>query len=223
MANLQLVSALKKFIQNVYYGEGLSDNQARTNLEEGLVEMVYGNGSHASNGLLLTDDGYFLTSRHCVDREDFSKEGIELETLKIKLHGGRKYPIKSVCVRSTRDLDIAIAKADIPGDCNPKTYRFCNKKYADNSPVALFTRWQGEKNKKYGVVKKMNSKAYLGLSLMTCRQGDSGGIIVNSESRVMGVLSGMWQGEAFYNARSIALFKVLELVDFYRRRIESRQ
>src|SRR3989338_6978525 len=56
---------LNDFIANIHLGYHLTDDEARSSLDTGLVELVE-HGQHSSNGIFLTDDGYFLIAAHRV-------------------------------------------------------------------------------------------------------------------------------------------------------------
>ncbi|MEK6920848.1 MAG: hypothetical protein AABX82_03110, partial [Nanoarchaeota archaeon] len=61
-----LIETLDAFIQNIYVADGLRREDAQRNVAESLVELTY-YGQHAGNGILITDDGYFLTAWHCIE------------------------------------------------------------------------------------------------------------------------------------------------------------
>jgi hypothetical protein len=64
----QIATALDEFINSIYWGEDLRPAEARKNLEYGIIEITCGS-SHAANGLLITEDGYFITPKHCLSEE----------------------------------------------------------------------------------------------------------------------------------------------------------
>ena len=84
-AEKEFIPSLEQFIQQFYWGEHLTISQAERNLNESLVEITH-YGEHSSNGLLITDNGYFLTAKHCV----MSK----LRGMKIKLHNEKASAVK---------------------------------------------------------------------------------------------------------------------------------
>src|SRR3989338_4350191 len=61
----QSLLALEQFIQNYYHSDSLTNQQAYTKLQNGVVEITLF-GQHSSNGLLITENGYILTAKHCV-------------------------------------------------------------------------------------------------------------------------------------------------------------
>ena len=84
----QLVATLDDFLTNAK-NNSLTANEARKNLEEGVIELVK-YGKHSSNGLLITDDGYFLTARHCVEGS-LSQQ--------IVLYDGMKCKVEKICAQ----------------------------------------------------------------------------------------------------------------------------
>ena len=209
----ELITALDAFIQNFYHGESLTDAQARKNLEEGVIELVWRNGQHAANGLLVTESGYILTSNHCVEES-------HLSGLQVKNHNNICYEIEKVQVRSKGNLDLALVKANIPQKDIAKQYRFYDLKL-DYFAVAAFTRKEGLPVKKYGFAEKTNK--IVRYNFPDGAPGDSGGVIATPDSEIMAIYCGKIDGyDSVYSAFTVSLFKALELIHFYKRRLESR-
>ena len=184
---------LNEFIQQFHWGENLIKDKALSNLEDGLVEIV-DQGQHSSNGLLITNSGYFLTARHCVLES-------KLEGRSIRLANGRLYPIKEVWANTSKS-DIALARADIPvRDSESKQYKLYNTNTLNKSikyPVVLITRRSGEVKKSYGFIRDdlVKVKSYTGDTYcnhfelnISSQPGDSGGIVVSQDGRLVGFLS----------------------------------
>lgn len=214
--------ALEDFVQNVYWGENLSAEESKKRLEEGLVEARQ-DGQHRFNGLLVTDNGYFLTAKHCVNR-DFSGT-------KIYLHNGNSYPIEKVCCWGKKE-DIAIVKVDIGGNPAAKRYRIYYEEEIRDVPFALMARRDGGIIAKFGFANDAPiSKVYVEskgevwianhfMSDIPARPGDSGGIAVSNEGRLMGLtLMGTREG---YIAFAVKITKALELITFHRQRLLAR-
>jgi hypothetical protein len=215
----EIISALDSFIQQIYWGEDLELNEAKRNLEEGVVEIIK-YGKHTSNGLLITDDGYFLTALHCVD---------DTPKLNIKLHNGKTYKLEKEYIYAPK-LDIALAKANISCECKLRRYKFFNTNRLEKMPVALLTRWEGKLIIKGGftdgyygdmeVVKRPDNKIVSVsdqfTSNISSRKGDSGGIVVSSfDARLMGILSSTNK----HTSSATGWLKILELIDFYKRKL----
>ena len=55
------VPLLEKFLGELYIGARLATPEARRTIEESLLELTI-HGGHTSNGLLITQNGYFITA-----------------------------------------------------------------------------------------------------------------------------------------------------------------
>ena len=212
----ELITALDNFIQNFYHGGSLSEAEARETIEEGLLELVWKNGKHAANGLLVTESGYFITSDHCVDQEHLSQ-------LQVRDHRNKRYEIEKVLVRGKGDLDIALVKAEMPFIDIARRYRFRNSvDKIDNIPVALLTRRNGEIVRKYGLIPSFRDhSSHFYHTNINCVPGDSGGIILTPTFQPIGILRGTNNSHT-YNSKAVDFFKALELIHFYKSRLESR-
>jgi hypothetical protein len=224
------ISALDGFIQQVYWGEDLTPDQSEESLQQGLVEISYIWGDHAANGILITDDGYFLTARHCLDK---------LSDKKVRLYDQTCHMIDEMCAFSKLE-DIALAKADIPGECKPKSYRFYNTGEMESDlreggkmPVAAVARWNNQLKRNFGFVEmvanpcktrmKDGTKTRFPNQFMVSaksRPGYSGGLVTCYGGRFMGIISGGFEDRS--RTTAVKLFKALELVDFYKRRLQAR-
>lgn len=220
-----LVSALDEFIQQFYWGEGLKQDESRKNLEEGIIEITH-YGNHSSQGILITEDGYFLTAKHCIDKD--------LPEKRIRLFNGRTYSIEKVCAYDTED-DAALAKANIQkSECNSKKYRIFNtNKLEKNIPIAIMTRWDKKLKTSYGSITRTWSADKVESSdgqlvsyhnhfelNVFLKPGNSGGIVVSPDGRLIGMLS---SGNENYNHSSgIKIIKAFELIESYKRKIQER-
>ncbi len=143
-SGMKAVDALKTFTHQFYFGEALTQEQTQKNLESGIVELIWPNGKHCSNGLLITENGYFVTCEHCLNGNS--------EEQKIRNHKGNIYEIERVLVTSRKN-DLALVKAAIPEEAVPRSYKFLDYESAESREiVALFGRRDGEIYKKYGYV-----------------------------------------------------------------------
>ena len=86
----RLVTTLDDFLTNAK-NNSLTSEQAKKNLREGIIELIK-NEQHSSNGLLITDDGYFLTARHCVEGS---------LPLQIVLYDGMKCRVEKYVLKET--------------------------------------------------------------------------------------------------------------------------
>jgi S1-C subfamily serine protease len=228
----EVISMLENFIQQLYWGYNLDSNESKKNLEESLIEITK-YGKHASNGILISENGYFLTAKHCISRDLFS--------MKIRLYNGLSYPIEKVCVEygEGKNLknDLALVKAKIPNKSLSKTYRIFNTLSEIGTkklPLIILTRREGEVNTSGGFLEEFSCEGNVKLSrgysvskdnhfLLNAfvKPGDSGGIIVTAdEGKLIGLVShAVEKHPIVYGAKII---KALELVDFYRRGLEMK-
>ncbi|QQS23320.1 trypsin-like peptidase domain-containing protein [bacterium] len=186
-------AALAEFANNFYWGNFLSDQEAKTNLERGIVEIVGEGGGHSSNGLLITRNGYVITSHHCVD--DLHKG-----RLFVRRDNGQFYRITKV-VFAGKGSDIALVKADKGGPAEAIRYRFAPKfDIAQEFPVAHYSYWNQRLKKIFGIVRnpKLRKVRALGKEFPYGNQvevsmkticGDSGGIVATKNSEIYGVVS----------------------------------
>ena len=184
-------NCLRNFTQNIYWGNSLTPHQARKNLEEGILELVDLDGNHSSNGLLLTDDGYFITSAHCL---------IGSHALRVILKD-QSYRITEVCSLDARN-DIGLAKINSNGNSTSRVYKFFNP---DNFsllqaiPIVVLTKQSGclilkggytcgLKIDKLTTIQKVNLYDQIELNI-TVRQGDSGGVVSTSNYEIVGIVN----------------------------------
>lgn len=188
---------LQQFVNNFHWGENLNDMEAKSNLEAGLLEIIAVGKGHYGNGLLITENGYFVTNYHCVDLKDLS-------LLNVVLANGASYPITKVCGYNKKS-DVALVKADIPGAVSAKLYKFSNSHIVKkNSSLVLLTRWDGLVKVKGGSVAYSSfisantvdgQVCHNQIVLSTdCAPGDSGGVVVSQGFRVYGLMCSKLQG-----------------------------
>lgn len=216
-------SVLGNFIQQVYWGDNLSERESKHSLQKGLLEIRH-RGQHSSNGILISRNGYFLTAKHCVDHN--------LDELDVQNDDGEVFPLERVCAYAPKH-DIALAKASIPGDWQPWQYRIYNTNGLQRVPVAVMTRWSEELQTNYGFIEKtringdsvnvsgrqLSFGEHFTLSMIDVRPGDSGGIVISPDGRLIGMMS---TGNDYNSGSAIKIIKALELVDYHRRRIEEK-
>lgn len=180
----EAIEVLDKCIQQVYWGESLSEDEARRNVREGVIELMI-RGQHSSNGLLLTDNGYFLTAKHCLDKK------LTESYPSVRLHDGSLHALERICAYSEKD-DVVLAKAKIDGPAKVRSYRVWQGERIDSMPVVAVTRWYGELQAKNGFLKTSNTglPAYstgFRLEFSDTEKGDSGGVITTYDGRVIGI------------------------------------
>lgn len=182
--------ALLEFTQNFHWAADLTDKQAQENLESGVVEIIYPSGKHSSNGLLVTKNGYMVTSYHCVDN-------LPNEELFVQTNKGTKHKLIKV-VRAIPSRDIALVLIDMDGPTEAKKYRFAPKfDLAKKFPVVHLSRRNKDLKRVFGTVMSPRlvtvttdsghiHKQQILVHLRS-RNGDSGGVVASVGSAVYGL------------------------------------
>ncbi len=214
--------ALKEFIAQVYWGQFILPRNAHNNLKEGLLELRvnHNGGLYGSNGLLVTDNGYFLTAHHCLDG---FLQGDAID------NNGNVHKIEKVCAVSIKK-DMALAKAEFNGDSAPRRYKIFNTNNLSNRiPMKLLAKKNGKLIEHYGFVESssaviclQNGVSHNGHLILSLKSdvGNSGGILVSLDGGLVGFVSAGEKERSYTSA-----FKIiagLELVDFYARSLDSR-
>ncbi len=214
--NGALVRMLDDFVNQVYWGEDLAIESSKRNLEDSVVELKR-YGFHSSNGLLISNDGYFLTAYHCVRRRG---------RIHIQTSDGGTYRVKKVCAVS-KCFDIALAKADMPGPTTIRRFKFYTDEIKKNDMVVILTKWKKlltngglviqTHNNYYSLDSKGGSKRRFLKNHFcintTTRPGDSGGVVVTIDGRLIGLVS---CGTGGYDTTAVKFFNALELISHYR-------
>lgn len=174
-----------------------------------IIEILYANGSHLGNGLLLTQDGYFLTCDHCLT--DFPG------TLKARLSDGRTISHIRVCARDL-DHDMALCKISLAGH-GYNCFRFCCPDKRESGQRAIYLgRCDGRLVRKEGnftglvfdlVCQTVVTEYFVDARGLISRRsqpgivryyghlqmnieaqaGDSGGLIIRPDGSLVGLLS----------------------------------
>lgn len=219
---------LEGFVQQLYWGETLSIDRSKKNLEEGVIEITE-RGQHIGNGLLITDNGYFLTNKHCLSG-NYRKR-------RIQCLDGSAHGIEKVCIAEGRTVqkgaDVVLAKAYVPGKLCPRPYRIYNARVEGDgagTPIALLTRRDGQLVKKYGLAQgtadaliwnssgKLSPQRDLAWSDLSSIPGDSGGALVTHDGRLYGLLmAGNSRSGAGVKVED-ALRLVVKYVEYLKRR-----
>ena len=217
----QLIQSLDDFIANESNAESMTDEQAHEALRTNLIEITRNNSANAQ-GVLVTEDGYFLTCLHCVN-EDISK-------LEVQLRDGSDYNIEKVCV-IFRSYDLALAKADIPGECKAVKYKFFDSKQLDmGMSVNLVGRYCEQDYQKSGQITHLfndivmpddygNPCSYPDNFMVNfpVGQGDSGAIAASEDYRIMGIINAGDQANIGMSSKWKA---ALDLIDFYKEKVK---
>lgn len=221
----QVAQALEEFLQSFYLGETLSTEKAKANLEAGLLEVVVEN-QHVGSGLLITSDGFFITANHVLDYALNYKQSF------VKLQD-KSYRIEKICA-DTKEKDMVLAKAKIPGNCESMRYKFFNSNKLDNydsMPLTVMVKWDNTLITAPGLYANalqngfnFDDKASLkkGESIQfihsLAKPGYSGSVICTPDFRLMGLVTGGLQ--VFELGAGIRIVKALEVVEAYKRALQ---
>lgn len=183
---------IRDFIQNFYHGDALSDKVAKVNLKQGLVELIWPDGQHLGCGLLITDNGYFLTCNHCIN-EDLSQ-------ISARLADGEVSRRVKLCAYSVK-YDVALVKMELDGQVRARRYKFYQKldyNFLNLQPLFSVSLVNGVEKIIAGVGQKVevktkikNGKTYwqhLNCFLKS-KKGDSGSVVTTADGRIVGLLS----------------------------------
>lgn len=193
------------------------------NIKKGLVEIIE-SGEHSSNGLLITENGYFLTPKHCAKR---------LSKKSVRLNNGNEYGIEKLLAISKKE-DIALVKARIPESCSPIKYNFKNE-FKEKDIIALYTMIDGKLLDNYGFIYCQKNLAKTCLSdneklehyknqfmvNIYAKPGYSGSIIVNKDQKILGILSG-GNCDDIHIVAGVRIRKAIELVKFYIKKLQAK-
>jgi len=187
---------LERFVLNydLHNGENTMDNEtASETAMSNTVEILNPDISHRGNGLLVTKNGYFVTSYHVFEESNWKNLAYQL-----RLANGLIVP-SWVMVFSKKE-DMALCKTLLPiGKNEPNMFNFYDNASFTVEPVVLLTRWDGEVNPKYGTVSNPfyhaqsvegneTNRNQFSINLKI-RSGDSGGIVLGPKSSIMGILN----------------------------------
>jgi len=127
----------------------LNFTKSMRNIENGMLEIVVHNGREraCSNGLLISDNGYFLTAKHCVD--------FPIGLIEVRNGDGSAYKIDKICAVSNKG-DFALVKAKMMGRYKTKKYNFFNmNKLKSRIPIRLLTIKKGILKDYFGFVQDL--------------------------------------------------------------------
>lgn len=208
--------ALASFVQNVYWGEDLSPEEAKRNVAAGLLEILWTEGGHRANGLLITANGYFITNYHCVEGDP--------ENCVLQDFLGVRHRIQRICCIS-KSRDLVLAKAGFSGEPLPLRYKYFHEENFGQgaTPVVALTWRNGEIVMRGGythgktevcetnIARLLQQQIRLEISVQT---GDSGGVVASMEGRLIGLLSGKYR-DGVPIAYCARWFDVLDLITMY--------
>src|SRR3989338_91329 len=215
----QSLLALEQFIQNYYHSNSLTNQQAYTKLQNGVVEITMF-GQHSSNGLLITENGYILTAKHCV-QDITNKKYLGLGIQMSNQLSPFPYAIQEIW--SDKKFDIAIIKAGIPGEIKPCQYKFLPPgELKKNLPIGTMSCWNNKIKLHGGTIIDESIEIteiegdhfsnHFIIDGPPTIKGDSGGIVLTPSGKLAGFIS---TGTDERYTSAVNLQNALELISYY--------
>ncbi|MFH1401254.1 MAG: S1C family serine protease [Nanoarchaeota archaeon] len=223
-------SMLERFVQNLYWAQDMPVADAKRSLEQGLLTVherlpprdgltMVGQG----NGLLITDDGYFLTAAHCLATSLGAR---------VRTSAGIWYDVLPGRVNYGSE-DLVLAKADIPKRPAARVYRLGLDGCLKEGAVEVVSRKDSGVRRKYGVLNPSGlGGSYVRWSeggleefpnhfslLYPGQRGDSGSIVVDPQAYLLGFISG--GNEELRTGTACRTSAALNLVHAYLRMLRS--
>ncbi len=221
-----LISRLDSFSKQVSLKDSISSYSSIQNLADCVLEVrINENGNcYASNGLLITNDGYFLTALHCL--------GSNPEPQGVVRDNHKEYNIEKICAVS-KNSDLALAKAKMNNnmEINYKIYDFSNS-HEDFNLIKIITRKDFLVHSSYGFVDFSFFLQYANKSEMyqnhfsftgydVAIKGNSGGLIVNNQGELIGLASTCSKNGS-YAGNAVKISRALSLVDTFKKTLEKK-
>jgi S1-C subfamily serine protease len=205
--------ALWKFVFQIYAGHDLSADEAKKNIEDGILEIVWDNGEHNANGILVSESGYIVTCYHCVEKK--------LEEKRV-IYRNRRYRIKRVCADDV-SRDLALVKIDTGRDPVAGKYKFLLEteiRAGSQIPIVLLCRREGKLQRTGGFLSGWKFHFIGGEQDQYVRRqatgpGDSGAAIVTTEGELAGIHAGVCVGDDGRFKHGSALSGILSLIARY--------
>ena len=183
-SNKKRIRVLDEFVRSNW--NGVSQKESEENLKNSLIEIVYSGGQHCGNGLLISENGYFITANHCLE---------SMTRKRIVTSDGTYYKKFAVCKHDVFN-DVALAEIFTSKKFIPKKYNLGDTTKVENSAMALLTRWNGKISKKYGLLRRNYSIVKEGVDINGLHlngisiNGNSGGIVLNPQHELVGMVYG---------------------------------
>ncbi len=207
------ISALEKFMNNIYFGESLAKEDSIKNLEDSLVEIKFKDTNvHRANGLLIIDNGYLLTAKHCTKNPKNN----------LLVYKNNVYGMERICV-SDNVKDVSLIKMDLRKPPKAKEFKISKTnellpEYYFTEPVNSKSIWYGKIENKFGFLryklKKVENESSSENMWVTTEliPGDSGGITIGKKGELMGINIGIATGNL---PKSLFSEKISEIENIY--------
>lgn len=188
------VAALNAFANTKNEDRKLSTEQSLENISNNLVEIIMREGkiSYKGSGLMVATSGYVLTAHHVAEHMKKGSKGF------VKTQRGLEYEIKSDDVWYNNETDVAIVKAKTPREyARPAKIKVnLDGKIKRGDEIRILGFRDGQKYNTMGMVTRtgitQNLDGHNVHDLFETdargKQGQSGGVIVNSQGELVGIV-----------------------------------
>jgi hypothetical protein len=200
--NKKNTQVLERFIRGNWNSS--SEKQSKKNLENNLLEITYKSNHHKGNALLITNNGYFLTALHCLEKDN--NEIIKTQT-------GKRFYNYKIC-KSNKKEDLVLGKINLSRDFTEKKFNLYNTNKLEKIPFQLTTIRKGEVKRKYGFIQNnwnnhtIEYQNHLSMNGIG-KPGDSGGILIGPKGKLIGIMSG---GNNYIIGTGIKMNSALNLI-----------
>ena len=161
--------------------------------------------SGAASGIVLSEDGYIITNRHCVINEDVSPER-QFSRIDVTMYDGTVYENAEI-VGTDSYTDLAVIKVDAAG-LQPAEFGDSTALNLGDRVVALGNPGGLGWTPTQGIISGLTRDVYEDTGYaIKCLQtdaainpGNSGGALINKYGQVVGITSAKLSGNAFGSA-----------------------
>lgn len=178
------IDALREFTEQFFQTRQPYLEDVATNIVE-----IKKNGRHTSNGLLITTNGYFITTYHCLEDPN--------RTIWIN---NQEHELERICSQD-KGNDIVFAKVRKRGKCIPLEYNFLKIRSLVDKDILVLTRRDGVLDMQPGFVAQSffqySVRHYSGIIGFNYHleinsfiiPGDSGGTVITPQGDLVAIMS----------------------------------
>lgn len=207
----------------IAHENNVSSQESNDNLQKYTIELV-NHGKHMGNGLVITENGYFLTAKHCVEANPMCP-GKKLLDLTANIGDRDDYLIYDILATSNHD-DLALGRLMMSG--NRKAIRYKFSEPDEVTITGVITRWDRKFNDEYtGQIVYPNVdeveiedgrykfKNQFSINKPS-RPGVSGGIVVCRNKGLLGIASNSSDHTEINGYTNVSkMSTALRMIDYY--------
>jgi hypothetical protein len=176
------INVFGQFLYNAHNSR-LSPKEAKQNLEKGLIELNWESEDiKFSNGLLITENGYFVTS----DFPEYPIKNGNSEMFKIK-YNSQSFPIEKIILRDKKS-NLVLGKIKIEAQYQAMQYSFLDSSGLPlNIPVGLLLfKYNGSLVEKKGKIQELEKNLFK--ASFESEHNDSGSVVMDNNCSLIGLL-----------------------------------